>query len=115
MSSGHADTIIATGVRLEGDFSSKGDVVIDGEVTGTVHTDSSLRIGETARIQADVSALSAVVAGEVQGNIRISDRLELLETSRVHGDIEAQVLSIAPGAEVNGRITMGASSAVAEE
>lgn len=111
MPSGHADTIIATGVRVEGDFSSKGDVVIDGEVTGSVHTDASLRIGESARIQADVSAMSAVVAGDVQGNIRAGERLDLLETSRVHGDIEAQVLSIAPGAVVNGRITMGAPEA----
>lgn len=102
-----AETVIAVGVRVEGDFTSKGDVVIDGEVTGTVHTDSSLRIGDAARISADVSAASAVVAGEIQGNIRITGRLDLLESSRVHGDIEAQVISVAPGSVVNGRITMG--------
>ena len=115
MPTNHAETIIATGVRVEGDFTSKGDVVIDGEVMGTVHTDASLRIGETARIQADVSAASAVVGGEVQGNIRVGDRLDLLESSRVHGDIEAQVISIAPGAVVNGRVTMGAAEVEATE
>jgi cytoskeletal protein CcmA (bactofilin family) len=72
-----------------------------------VHTDSGLRVGEAARISADVSAASAVVAGEIQGNMRIGDRLDLLESSRVHGDIEAQIISVAPGAIVNGRITMG--------
>lgn len=114
MSNDHAETVIATGVRLEGDFTSKGDVLIDGEVSGTVHTDASLRVGETARIQADVSALSAVVGGEIQGNVRVGERLDLLETSRVHGDIEAQVLSIAPGAVVNGKVTMGGAEAAAE-
>jgi len=108
---GHADTVIALGVRVEGDFTSKGDVVIDGEVTGTVHTDASLRVGESARIQADVSALSAMVAGEIHGNIRVADRLDLMESSRVHGDIEAQTLSMAPGAVVNGRVSMGAMEA----
>lgn len=115
MQNSHADTIIATGVRVEGDFQSKGDVVIDGEVMGTVHTDASLRVGESARIQADVSAASAVVAGEVAGNIRVTDRLDLLESSRVHGDIEAQMLSVAPGAVVNGRISMGVVEAAATE
>lgn len=114
MGNDHMETVIATGVRLEGDFTSKGDVAIDGEVSGSVHTDASLRIGESARIQANVSALSAVVAGEVQGNLRVGERLDLLETSRVHGDVEAQVLSVAPGAVVNGKVTMGGAEAAAE-
>ncbi len=115
MPSNHAETIIAVGVRVEGEFTSKGDVVIDGEVSGSVHTDESLRVGESARIQADVSADSAIIAGEIQGNLRVSDRLELLETSRVHGDIEARVLSIAPGAIVNGRISMEGGSVEPQE
>lgn len=103
------ETIIAQGVIVEGDFSSQGDVIIDGEVTGSVKTDQSLRIGESAKIHADISARTAIIAGEVEGNIHIDDRLELLESSRVHGDIQAQILSVAPGASVNGRITMGSA------
>lgn len=105
-SSGHAQTIIAQGVRVEGDFTSQGDVLIEGEVEGSVSTASALRIGETSRIRADVSAQSAVVAGIVEGNIRVAETLELLESSRVEGDIEAKVLSVASGAKVNGRISM---------
>ena len=102
----NSETIIAHGVRVEGDFVGNGSVVIDGELTGSVQTTESLHIGETAKINAEVSARTAVVAGEIQGNIRISERLELLESCKVHGDIEAQVISMAPGAIVNGRITM---------
>jgi cytoskeletal protein CcmA (bactofilin family) len=105
-SSGH-DTIIAQGVKVEGDFTSSGDVVIDGEVAGTIQTASVLRVGATARIHADVAAASAVVAGEIQGNVRVSDRLELAEGSVVRGDVECKVLSVAPGAVINGRLTMG--------
>ncbi len=100
------ETVIAKGVTVEGDFSSQGDVIIDGEVTGSVQTAQMLRVGESAKIHADVQAGSATVAGEVEGNIRVSERLDLLESSRVHGDIEARVLSVAPGAVVNGRVTM---------
>lgn len=100
------ETIIAQGVKVEGDFVSEGDVVIEGEVTGNVKTRQHLRVGGAAHINADVSAQAAVIAGEVRGNLTIGESLELLETSVVHGDIEARILSVAPGAKINGRLTM---------
>jgi len=111
----NSETIIAQGVRVEGDFNSQGDVYIEGELSGSLHTDQSLKIGESARIHAEVSAESAVIAGEVRGNIRISDRLELLETSVIYGDIQVETLSISPGAKVNGRISMGSMVMPVEE
>lgn len=101
------ETIIAQGVKVEGDFHSQGDVVIDGEVNGSIETTQTLTIGQSARIHADVTAKSAVIAGEVKGNIHASERLELLATSVIQGDVETQNLSIATGARVNGKITMG--------
>lgn len=106
-SSSGQETIIAQGVKVEGDFTSSGDVLIDGEVSGTIQTTASLRIGDAARICADISAGSAVIAGRIQGNVRITDRLELLESSVVQGDVECRTLSVAPGATINGRLTMG--------
>jgi cytoskeletal protein CcmA (bactofilin family) len=101
------ETIIAQGVRVEGDFHSQGDVIIDGEVSGSVETKSALTIGETAKIHADVKAASAVVAGEVVGNIFAGEMLELLATSHVKGDIVTGRISVAAGAQVNGRVSMG--------
>ena len=105
-SAANNETIIAQGVRVEGDFHSQGDVVIDGEVSGSVQTQSALRIGETAKIHADVRAANAIIAGEVQGNIFIEETLELLSTSRVKGDIVTANISVALGAQVNGHIGM---------
>src|SRR3989338_6886422 len=91
MGNSQQETVIAQGVKMEGDFVSQGDVVIDGEVSGSVSTASSLRIGEEAVIEADVAAVSAVVAGHIRGNVQVEDRLELLETSKVEGDVTARV------------------------
>ena len=101
------ETIIAQAVRVEGDFVSEGDVTIEGEVKGSVKTKTHLRVGETARIHADVTAKSATVAGEIHGNVVVEDRLELGEHSVVKGNVTTQVLSVAPGAQVNGVLTMG--------
>lgn len=101
------ETTIAMGVKVEGDFTSEGDVIIEGEVNGSVKTLSHLRVGDSAKIHASVSAKNAVVAGEIKGNVTITERLELGEHSVVEGDITTEVLSIAPGARVNGKLTMG--------
>lgn len=101
------ETIIAQGVKVEGDFHSSGDVIIDGEVTGSIETTQALTIGESARIHANVEARSASIAGEVRGNIVAHDRLELLATSVVEGDISTADLLVASGAQINGDVTMG--------
>ncbi|MBI4256774.1 polymer-forming cytoskeletal protein [Candidatus Uhrbacteria bacterium] len=111
-SSASGETIIAQGVRVEGDFHSQGDVVIDGEVAGSVETQSALSVGETAKIHADVKAKSAVVAGEIVGNIFATEMLELLSTSHVRGDIVTGRISVAAGAQVNGRVSMGEEATV---
>jgi len=100
------DTIIAQGVKVEGDFVSGGNVTIHGEVNGSVKTAGHLEVGETAKIKAEVITGDAVVAGEISGNLTVKGKLELLASSRVDGDIEAEVLSVAPGAKINGRIIM---------
>lgn len=100
------ETIIARGVRVEGDFKSQGAVLIEGEVAGNVQTAGDLRVGNDAKIHADVIAQNAVVGGEVRGNIQVADRLELLSSAKMIGDVTANVLSIAAGALVNGKVTM---------
>ncbi|MFH1712053.1 MAG: polymer-forming cytoskeletal protein [Patescibacteria group bacterium] len=105
------ETVIAYGVRVEGDFASNGDVLIEGEVSGNVQTSSDLRIGENAKIRADVVAKNAVVAGEIRGNLQVSGRLELLQSAQLIGDITVNILSVAAGAQINGKITMDGSEA----
>ncbi|MFH2062682.1 MAG: polymer-forming cytoskeletal protein [bacterium] len=107
------ETIISASVKLEGDFASQGNVLIEGEVEGSLKTEKFLRVGERARIGADVAAASATVAGEIRGNIDITDRLELESTAKVFGDIKTSDLVVASGAVICGRITMGADGAPA--
>jgi len=104
---GGGETIIARGVKLEGDFKSEGNVVVEGEVNGALTTSNDLRVSEGAKINANVKAQSAVVAGEINGNVKVKDKLELLATAIVAGDIDTKNLSITPGAIVNGKISMG--------
>lgn len=109
------ETVIAASVKLEGDFQSQGNVLIEGVVEGSLKTERDLRVGERARISADVHAANAVVAGEVRGNLIVAERLELEPTARVHGDIRTKVLVVASGATINGKLAMGAEIAAEEQ
>lgn len=107
---GGGETIIAHGVRLDGDMVAAGDLVIEGEVHGNVKTEGDLRVGEQALVEADVEAVNAVIAGEIRGNIVIHGKLELFPSSKLTGDVTTVVLAVGPGSQVNGSITMGAVS-----
>lgn len=111
------DTVIAMGVKVEGEFASDGNVIIEGEIVGSVHAAQDLQVGDHARLTADVTATNARIGGEIQGNVTVLEKLELLATSRITGDIRAKVLLVEPGAQVNGRVLMGAPAtvSVAEE
>jgi cytoskeletal protein CcmA (bactofilin family) len=108
-----AETIISASVKVEGDFVSQGNVLIEGEVEGSMKTEKDLRVGEQARICADVSAGSATIAGEVRGNVDVSERLKLEPTAKVYGDIRTADLIVASGAVINGKIEMDNSPAAA--
>lgn len=100
-------TIIARGVRVEGDFSSQGDVVIEGDVQGQLSASGSLMIGSESHIQADIRAGEAVIAGHIEGNLHIEKRLVLKATAHITGDVSAQTVSIEEGATVSGKFSIG--------
>lgn len=108
-------TTIARGVKVEGDFTSQGDVVIEGEVHGTLSASGLLTIGPEAIIKADVTAGEALVAGTIQGNVAIGKRIELKSSAKVIGDVTAEVMAIEAGATLAGRISVGERRAESAE
>ena len=103
-------TVIARGVRVEGQFASQGDVVIEGEVIGNVSAKGRLIVGPEAKLKADVTADEAVVAGAIDGNLTITKRLELKTSARIAGDLSCETIGVEPGATLNGKVSVGGSS-----
>jgi cytoskeletal protein CcmA (bactofilin family) len=101
------ETIIAQGVRIEGEFIAEGDIVIEGEVRGTITTSGDLRIGDSAKVEADIRAQNAMISGEVRGTMHIASKLEMMPSSKFTGDLTVDVLSVSAGAQVNGTVRMG--------
>ena len=100
-------TVIARGVRVQGDFTSQSDVLIDGVVEGHVSTTAQLSVGSEARLKADVTANDAIISGSIEGTLTVKHRLELKATASVMGDISCETASIEAGAVVHGKVMIG--------
>lgn len=100
------ETIIAEGVKVEGDFTSNGNVIIEGMVHGNVAATGNVVVGPNAVIDADLSAQNLQMSGRIKGNVRVEDKIEMASSSVLEGDVTTHVLSVAAGATINGKIVM---------
>lgn len=103
----HSATIIAHGVRVEGDFTSHGDVTIEGEVHGKVSTSGMLNVGPRASLKADIAAEKAIIAGAVEGNLQIGSHIDIKATAKIVGDLDCGTATIESGATLCGKVTIG--------
>jgi cytoskeletal protein CcmA (bactofilin family) len=94
-------SIIGPDLIIAGNLVSKGEVQIDGEIQGDVHS-SYVVVGEKARITGGIIADEVVVRGQVMGSIR-GKRVMLQSSSHVEGDIHHQALAIEQGAFFEGK------------
>ena len=105
---------IDEGSEIEGRYTFRGTVMLNGKFKGEISSDDTLIIGERAVLQADVRAGRLVVNGEVTGNLRAMERIDLKRTARVYGDVEAPVVVLEEGVLFEGHCRMAKPSPVAE-
>lgn len=105
---------IDEGSEIEGRYTFRGTVMLNGKFKGEISSDDTLIIGERAVLEADVRAGRLVVSGEVTGNLRAMERIELKPTARVYGDMEAPVVVLEEGVLFEGYCRMAQPSPVAE-
>ena len=105
-------TIIAAGTEIKGNIQSKGDIRVDGILTGNLQTASKVVVGPAGAVTGDVEAQQAEVLGKINGTIRISDMLSLKGNCEVNGNIYTGQLQVDASASFNGECHMGNSANV---
>jgi cytoskeletal protein CcmA (bactofilin family) len=100
-SSGHTFSMIASDVEIVGNVNAKVDLHVDGTIQGDV-TCGSLVQGESSVITGKVTADNARLSGKVDGSIEVQE-LVIEASARIMGDVTYQNVSIAPGAQVDGK------------
>ena len=99
---------ISGAIVVKGDVVSKEDLVIDGQIHGSIELgDHSLTIGQGADVVADLAAKSVSISGTVKGNVMGNARVELKSTAKVEGDITAPKFLMEEGATLVGKVDTG--------
>ena len=99
--------MIKSGTEIKGDITCKGDIRIDGKLMGSLHTDGRLVVGESGRIEGNVTCKNADVSGTLKAKINVHELLSLKASCNLDGEISTNKLHIEPGANFTGSCQMG--------
>ena len=85
------DNLLLENSKLEADIEAKGQVSIKGGIT----------------VKGQISCKSISVMGTVLGDIKADEKIGLADTAVIRGDISAKGLGTAPGAKIEGKVSIG--------
>lgn len=103
--------MIGMTVKIKGDISSDENLVIEGQVDGTITLNShELTVGQSGRVNANVSAKIIKIDGQVNGDIVGKEKIIISKTGNVRGNIVAPVVILEEGGKFKGTIDMGATT-----
>ncbi len=88
------NTIIGLGSAVSGDVHANGFIRVDGDIDGNLESTGNIIIGDKARINGSITALSTVIGGIVLGDIYAPNGIKLLSSSAVIGNISTRKLEI---------------------
>lgn len=95
-------SFIGPEVVIGGDLTTTAHLHVDGRIDGHVRC-GQLSQGGTGTIAGDIVADQARIAGLVQGTVN-AKTLVIEATARVAGDVTYESISIAAGAQIDGRL-----------
>ena len=99
--------LLSRGVSIKGSVKFLNELLIDGEVEGTIDSTGNLTIREHAHIRGEIKTRSVKVRGMVEGNIFATECCELQAGCTLRGDIEAPRLVVNENATFLGRAKVG--------
>lgn len=99
--SGGTFSYIGSEVTVTGDIATESELHLDGKVIGDVSC-GALTQGQSGEVRGNIKAGVARLAGLVDGAVE-AGTLTLEASARVTGDVLYESLTVAAGAEVDGR------------
>lgn len=99
--------MIKTGTEIKGDIRCTGDIRIDGVLLGSLNTEGRLVVGESGRIEGNITCKNADLSGTIRAKINIQELLTLKASCNLEGEISTNKLQIEPGANFTGSCKMG--------
>jgi cytoskeletal protein CcmA (bactofilin family) len=101
-------TFLGKDVVFKGILTLEGNVRVDGQLEGELHSSGTLTVGEHAVIRGNIMAGTLITSGKIKGNVTASEKIKILKPGILIGDIRTPAISIEAGAHFHGLSDMGA-------
>jgi cytoskeletal protein CcmA (bactofilin family) len=99
--------VIGKGIRVKGVLRGGEDLIIQGQVQGTISLkENHLVLERSASINAQLEVKNVTIEGQMNGNTEATDKVEVKADARVQGDIRAPRLVMEEGAKFRGKVDM---------
>ena len=99
--------IIGRSIQINGDVKGDEDLLIEGDVNGTVELKNhALTVGAEGKVKADIYARSITVDGTTDGDLFASERIAIRASANVRGNLLAPRVSLEDGARFKGAVEM---------
>lgn len=91
-------------MTIKGEIRAKEELVVDGEVEGTLESQSLITVGANGKVHCNIKAREVIIFGSVRGNVDVSEKIAIREQGSLVGDIKTAGISIDDGAYFKGSI-----------
>ncbi|MFK7828293.1 MAG: polymer-forming cytoskeletal protein [Congregibacter sp.] len=100
--------MIGSKVKVKGDIISGEDLLVEGDVSGTITlADNELVVGTSGRVEANITAKTIRIEGEVKGDVEGTERVVICASGHVQGNVSAPRVMLEDGGRFKGSIDMG--------
>jgi cytoskeletal protein CcmA (bactofilin family) len=96
--------IIGSSMSIKGEIHAREELVVDGEVEGSLESHSQITVGANGKVKANIKAREVIVYGSVRGNVEVAEKIAIRDQGSVVGDIKAAGIGIDDGAYFKGSI-----------
>jgi cytoskeletal protein CcmA (bactofilin family) len=101
------ESVLGSGVTIEGKMEGDGDVRIAGKFKGDIHIKGKLNIQKGAHLTAKINADAVTIEGEIDGTVVASGQVTLAESGQLIGDLKARTLTVSAGSRMRGNVEFG--------
>ena len=103
-------SIIGSDLKIKGDITIKGNLLIYVIVDGNIHCEGMVTTAKESTIKGYIKTIHADISGIVEGNLEAKEKVSLSSTAKLKGDLFATILVIEEGASFNGLCKMNSQN-----
>jgi cytoskeletal protein CcmA (bactofilin family) len=97
-------SIITAATLITGEINGKGDLNLEGQLTGNIDIAGLLFVGKKGNFNGDASAENMIIEGRIEGQIKANVKIEIRSSGYIQGNIICQQIVIAEGAFLDGKV-----------